>query len=752
MSVAEEGIPEELLERRPTTFPAPEVVTAAQELPLGELEWPYFESLCAELARREGEPELTEKFGTEGQDQSGIDIYSRLDASTYATYQCRRVKELYPGGIRGAVDDFLDGEWAAKSSQFVLCTSHSTRPTGLANEIETQTKRLREGEPPVAFEAWGVEALSRKLKQHPDLVLEFFGQAWVDRFLGAAEQKSMREEIRDLRASVEELTTHPYQAARAVTLDWAPARLKRTLEKFSEDHNELFSMLTDRIGSRPRMPIVVDTIAHPPDWAGEAVVEFWTVLARIAESGGEWAAAATAWEQSAIRREGEARAEDLISAAAAAQVPGDAQRHRDLLDRAREIAPNNPRLALEEMDMDAPAAEQLKTLEKLQSDDPDTKTLVAGRAAIASLLLPDLQQAREHLQVVREHGADTVLADSVEVNVVVQEGRLQLLAGEPMNDRTLREARDRSLKARQRLLGQKRWDEAGRMLMLAADSLALLGERSEAGDLLRLATPEERSAPDGPEVLADCAASRVLDGRLALELLKGAPDSITIRRIRAEALESVGNAQERAEALKALEEIFEADGPEAPESAFIRLAATLGSRRTEWSEPAAEYLREHGHERAAVQAQAFYLARWHADYDGADELLKPHLNAGWAKVTRVRLALTRGKHSMAREAAEDLMAFGPSQTYRVEAGRAFALARDFPRAREVLLGAAQEPSAPSVVRGEAYDLLIRIVGKELGDWDMAARLHKKWTDLRPWDEKAMRWAPMVASRSTKSEG
>jgi hypothetical protein len=63
------------------------------------------------------------RFGTQGQAQSGIDIYARKEKqASYVVYQCRRVATLADADVRKAVDDFLDREWACKSSVFFCLT------------------------------------------------------------------------------------------------------------------------------------------------------------------------------------------------------------------------------------------------------------------------------------------------------------------------------------------------------------------------------------------------------------------------------------------------------------------------------------------------------------------------------------------------------------------------------------------------------------------------------------------------------
>jgi hypothetical protein len=86
----ENSIPAYLREPPEGEPPEPPVDTAEQMLPFEGLLWENFERLCLRLAELEGEPEHVQQFGTRGQAQSGIDIFSRLEAGSYATYQCKR--------------------------------------------------------------------------------------------------------------------------------------------------------------------------------------------------------------------------------------------------------------------------------------------------------------------------------------------------------------------------------------------------------------------------------------------------------------------------------------------------------------------------------------------------------------------------------------------------------------------------------------------------------------------------------------
>ncbi|MFF1934394.1 hypothetical protein [Streptomyces sp. NPDC058228] len=167
----------------------PPVETSPEVLPLAELTWQDTERLFLRLAERSGTAEYAQQYGTAGQKQAGIDLYVRLAASAadplgdsrrYLTLQSRRVKELTPRKLRVAVDDFLAGSWAARTTTFIYATTHSLKPTQLAEEVIQQSDRL--GEAGITFLAWGLESVSESLRDLPDLVGEFFGPAWTSLF------------------------------------------------------------------------------------------------------------------------------------------------------------------------------------------------------------------------------------------------------------------------------------------------------------------------------------------------------------------------------------------------------------------------------------------------------------------------------------------------------------------------------------------------------------------------------------------
>lgn len=173
------------LESPPDHLPQPPTVTRVQELPFHQLTWENFERLCLRLIRREGEIYQCFFYGERGQKQRGIDIIAYAGALSQRRvqfYQCKREEDFGPLKVKGAVDKFLEGKWDPKPSTFVICSSLSLRSADVQEEILAQADKL--GKEGVTLTIWDSESLSGKLKEHPDLVDDFFGRPWVEAFNG----------------------------------------------------------------------------------------------------------------------------------------------------------------------------------------------------------------------------------------------------------------------------------------------------------------------------------------------------------------------------------------------------------------------------------------------------------------------------------------------------------------------------------------------------------------------------------------
>jgi hypothetical protein len=531
-----------------------------------------------------------------------------------------------------------------------------------------------------------------------------------------------------------------------VSNDWAPTPLRPHLDDLSAKNPDGFRRLTEQLGNPPEGLLVATATSAPPPWLRDADEATWELLARIAEATGEWLAAARAWEYVGRMRSGAAAAGPLVRAAVAAQAGGDNAEHDRLLDAASVADERNPRLVLARWDEDMPLPDQLVLLDSLHSDDPEELGLIAARRTLVNILLTDTPTAREALAEARRCLPGSAVVDGLDVSIAVQEGRLAVLDHRALDRGALRAAAEKAVKVRERLQHQRRFSESTRLVMLHADIHALLGERETAATILRAATDDEQATQEQKEVLADSAASRALDCGLALKFLDGAAETPTTLRIQLDCLEETGTPAERHAALDGLDRIVSARGPQAPEAAFHRLAATLGRIPTPWSEAAAAYLRSSGHERAAVTAEALYRVQ-EGGWEPVEILLRPYGQTPWALAAGLRAALhQRVDPHVAVACARAVLAIGPSHALRVDAARGLLRGGEVVAAHETLVAVARDPNGPDAVRSDAYDLLMGVVGRQLGEWQAAGDLHDEWVKLRPADTRAQRWAPTIANR------
>lgn len=179
-------LPEYLLQKLPlpSSIPSP-VQTRQQELPFEKLSWEYFEHLCKDLVETDHEIRYCRLYGRRGQKQKGIDLIAfprDFQGGRPRVYQCKRVENFRQADIRGAVARFRKSKWRPLPTHFVLCCRSSLRSTEYQDEIVKQTTRLQKCD--IVFEIWDADELSKKLKDHPRIVDEYFDRHWVRAFNG----------------------------------------------------------------------------------------------------------------------------------------------------------------------------------------------------------------------------------------------------------------------------------------------------------------------------------------------------------------------------------------------------------------------------------------------------------------------------------------------------------------------------------------------------------------------------------------
>lgn len=154
-----------------------------QLLPLSSLGPKDFERLCFRMTRLNAAIEQCRLYGIHGQAQKGIDLYARRHDGSYTVVQCKRSSDAFtPGEVTDAVDAFLAGDWAERADEFVLAVTANLEATQAAERIEQERPKLSQRE--ITFTVWDETEISAILKDHPQLVDDFFGREAVRVFLG----------------------------------------------------------------------------------------------------------------------------------------------------------------------------------------------------------------------------------------------------------------------------------------------------------------------------------------------------------------------------------------------------------------------------------------------------------------------------------------------------------------------------------------------------------------------------------------
>lgn len=145
--------------------------------------WEKFENLCKLLAKNEYDVKEIRPYGSQGDNQEGIDIYAfDLHKQKYLTIQCKRVKDYNPKKIENAITTFLSGNIKDDSYIFILACTDDLRKGKRQKELIKQEKRLSEVN--IEFVKWDYYGINQLLKKYPKIVGDIFSKEYVKAFNG----------------------------------------------------------------------------------------------------------------------------------------------------------------------------------------------------------------------------------------------------------------------------------------------------------------------------------------------------------------------------------------------------------------------------------------------------------------------------------------------------------------------------------------------------------------------------------------
>lgn len=165
------------------------VRTAVQVLPFSELRWENFEKLCYRVAGKQADIESHSLYGRAGQAQQGIDIFARKRNGRYDTWQAKCYAKYTPTHLKKACATFLDGDWVTRTDVFYIAVQCPVDDVGLQNAIEEQAELFHaQG---ITLKVLGGHDLGVALRNHPNIVLEFFGRECAKAFFGDTVSKEL---------------------------------------------------------------------------------------------------------------------------------------------------------------------------------------------------------------------------------------------------------------------------------------------------------------------------------------------------------------------------------------------------------------------------------------------------------------------------------------------------------------------------------------------------------------------------------
>jgi hypothetical protein len=565
--------------------------------------------------------------------------------------------------------------------------------------------------------------------------------------LHEAKFESLR--VRELAASPGDFESESPSPTRPLLIEDVSAWQRKAIRALAQADIEGLAWLHQVAGSPSEAGRIAALIEAQPDELVSGSPELLTAVAREAEAHGLWSAAAEVWELRADTSTGLERADLYVRAAIDAGVDGDAKTESRLLERAREIDPNCVRLRLQELDDSLSPEEQISYLDELETDDKSLASLIAAQKALSYLLLEDIGAAERLAKETDALEADSVASRMLSINIEIQKGRLALVGDRPFFRAEVQAAGEQALQLREELIPMGRWEEAARLLMLAAESPLLLRNPSAARSILELTREEElRLAPLGADVLGD-AALRADAPDLALRFVEtAATSSDAIQRIRASAILDSGGPDTDL-ALERLESLRQGGGPEAEMAAAARLLACLPPVHATWDDLSAKLLEGGPHHNFVKRVRVH--AALHTDAEQAKHLADELPDESWGAQIRLEVAgYTQDQDRLVR-AADDFARFGPDAYGEIQIIRALADGGDKRRAERVAFRVSRDLNAPPRVRSDACELRLRILA-DLEDWGSAKTAWQEWSqlvfgELEGDDQRLSAWQVRVANRN-----
>ena len=220
----------------PKRLPPPLVDPAPRLLNTHEMDWEDFEALIARIARRiEGAYDV-HLYGDPGQKQDGLDVIGFFANQKPTAYQTKRVETLTPLLLEQAVRKFADGDRPFGANRLVVAVASEARTT----QVLINLSALRLAHPDLTIELWDRRHISDELRDNPDMVEQFFGEATAAVFCTGGKRPSPPP-TRSVSADA---------VMRGPVASLGLAEALRQAEAVADEHPEQSAALYDRIANQ----------------------------------------------------------------------------------------------------------------------------------------------------------------------------------------------------------------------------------------------------------------------------------------------------------------------------------------------------------------------------------------------------------------------------------------------------------------------------------------------------------------------
>jgi hypothetical protein len=719
----------------------PVAATSLQILPLHALTPANLERLCLRLVEKEAEVEYAGIYGKPGQAQEGIDVLARHLDGKYRLVQSRRIKDLTASGLRQAVSDFLDGRWASKARSFVYATSASASNTKVQDEIAAQAKRLKDQD--VAFDVWDDDRFSRKLKDHPDLVVDFFGPDVLRAFLPDQAGTALAQQLVDALAPRIDAISAEVRVVGSANLIPVPGAGDGLLDlalmsgELAPDVREILETLRDTsrteaahlasyVGSDPRR--ARDLIRDPQPWVQRGSWQLHNALGFLANAAGLYSDAERAFIQAQERSPADQRALMLMRARDSAENDERPYDATALFEQARALDDQLIAVRIVEIKATTSLEDQLDELAALTpTNDRERRSI--SRTRIDVLL--DLDRPQEALPLLDEMLAeepDSIFALDRRAGITYRRAAAVGVSHPSRDPAALREAANDSLKLTNIVRPRGRVREANQLAVRAAECLVLAGDRDAARDALD-GIGDSALADAGLRTSVARALLHIGDDRAARSMLGDETAwNDDQRLIGAHTFATSDRHADREQAMQLATPLLRSD-EHAGSAALAMLIAATSDTDIPWPTEAADVVAARSPATAA-HFEAERLSRDGKD-DDAQRLLQQH--AGDPNILRqlVERAIDAENWGRALTLAERLF----RETARAEDRMLLAAALDgaghTDRLRQELNAIIADAENAPTLRARAYAALMQQVPK--GDFTTLGDLTERWVRDLPDD-------------------